>query len=148
MPPNTVNNSTDNVPVRRKGQQRNDQPRNEQQPKEDQQVNEEIAAQSTEPQKGLHTDIRVTAALAFATFLVVILSPATLKQLAHLKRSYYRTPVDPFADSRPVDPFADSRPVASKAAPQTGSVIDPDTGVEYEYHQFMATVEQHFPNIR
>ena len=139
MPPNTVNNSTDNVPVRRKGQQRNDQPRNEQQPKEDQQVNEEIAAQSTEPQKGLHTDIRVTAALAFATFLVVILSPATLKQLAHLKRSYYRTPVDPFADSRPV---------ASKAAPQTGSVIDPDTGVEYEYHQFMATVEQHFPNIR
>ena len=136
MPPNTVNNnSSDNVPVRRKGQQQN-----EQRPKEDQQVNEKADDQSTEPEKKLHTDVRVQVALAIAAFLVVILSPTTLKQLAYLKRTYYhRTAV--------ADPFTDSRPVASKSV-ATGPVVDPDTGVEYEYHQFMATVEQHFPNIR
>lgn len=138
MPPNTVNNSSDNVPVRRKGQQQNG---NDQRPKEDQQVNEKTDDQSNEPEKKLHTDVRVTVALAIAAFLVVILSPATLKQLAYLKRTY-------LPKAAVVDQYADSRPVASKAAPHTGPVIDPDTGVEYEYHQFMATVEQHFPNIR
>lgn len=137
MPPNTINNNSDNVPVRRKGQQ-NDQAN--QRPKADQQVNEDADDQSTETKKpGLHTDVRVTVCMAIAAFLVVILSPATLKQLAYLKRTYYH--------KAPVDPYSDSRPIVGKAA-HTGPVVDPDTGVEYEYHQFMATVEQHFPNVR
>ena len=135
MPPNTVNSnsSTENVPVRRKGQQPADDP------KADQQVNEETDDQTSAPKKGLHTDVRVTVCMAIAAFLVVLLSPETLKQLAKLKRSLNK--------ASSVDPYSDSRPIASKAAP-TGPVVDPDTGVEYEYHQFMATVEQHFPNIR
>lgn len=136
MPPNTVNNSsTENVPVRRKGQQ---QATNE--PKADQQANEQTDSKSTPPKKGLHTDVRVTIAMAIAAFLVVLFSPETLKQLAKLKRSINKV--------GPVDPYSDSRPIQPGKAPLTGSVVDPDTGVEYEYHQFMATVEQHFPNIR
>lgn len=40
--------------------------------------------------------------------------------------------------------FSDSRPVVADVGEKE---VGPD-GEVYEYHQFMATVEQHFPNVR
>ena len=127
MPPNTANNSSDTVTVRKKGQT------NDHQQAKDSKTN----AQFTKS-KGLHPDFRISIGIAAIACLIVLLSPTILKQLAQLKRSLTKVPID----SRPI-----GQSVAS-SSDKSASIVDPDTGVEYEYHQFMATVEQHFPNVR
>jgi len=121
MPPNTANSNSDSVNVRKKGQQStvNQANKNEK--------SDKTNAQLTKV-KGLHPDFKVSVIIALIACLTVVLFPTILKQLAQLKRSFVKVPLD-------------SRPIAKS------SMVDPDTGVEYEYHQFMATVEQHFPNI-
>lgn len=127
MPPNTVNenNSSDNVSIRKKGHQ-------------NESIKNKPANKGTAQlikSKGLNSDFKVPISIAIIACLIVILSPTILKQLAQLKRALTKVPVD-------------SRPVASEKLTTAGLIVDPDTGVEYEYHQFMATTEQHFSNIR
>lgn len=128
MPPNTANDNSTDVTVRnKKGQQSS----NNQSNKTDQSrstKDSKTNAQLTKS-KGLNNEIKISIGIAVIAFIIVILSPAILKQLAQLKRSFFKVPID----TKPIE---------------TSTVVDPDTGVEYEYHQFMATVEQHFSNVR
>ena len=71
--------------------------------------------------KGLKSDFKVSILIAILACLVVILSPTILKQLAQLKRSFTKAPID-------------SKAISSDKL-SAGIIVDPDTGVEYEYHQ-------------
>lgn len=124
MPPNTVNNNSDNVhTVNRK--------------KDQIKKNEKSEPKNAQLDKnGSKTDYKTSIGIAIVAVLIVIFSPTILKQLAQFKRYITKAPLD-------------SRPLMGDSSKLSGStVIDPDTGVEYEYHQFMATTEQHFSNIR